>query len=78
MNCPQLCHGRAVPAGIFACATMLALRAGKSIRWIAEQLGHWDPAITLRIYAQVLPDEGEDLGFLDFDDRVFNRRPPRL
>ena len=44
----------------------LALRAGKSIRWIAEQLGHSDPAITLRIYAHVLPDEGEDLGFLDF------------
>ncbi len=44
----------------------LAPRAGKSIRWIAEQLGHSDPAITLRIYAHVLPDEGEDLGFLDF------------
>ncbi len=44
----------------------LALRAGQSIRWIAEQLGHSDPAITLRIYAHVLPDEGEDLGFLDF------------
>ncbi len=44
----------------------LALRAGKSIRWIADQLGHSDPALTLRIYAHVLPDEGEDLGFLDF------------
>ena len=44
----------------------LALRAQKSIRWIAEQLGHSDPAITLRIYAHVLPDEGEDLGFLNF------------
>jgi integrase len=45
----------------------LALRAGKSIRWIAEQLGHSDPAITLRIYAHLLPDEDEDLAFLDFD-----------
>jgi hypothetical protein len=45
----------------------LALRANKSIRWIAGQLGHSDPAITLRIYAHVLPDEGEALGFLDFD-----------
>ncbi len=44
----------------------LALGAGKSIRWIADQLGHSDPALTLRIYAHVLPDEGEDLGFLDF------------
>ena len=45
----------------------LALRAQKSIKWVAEQLGHSDPAITLRIYAHVLPDEGEDLAFLDFD-----------
>lgn len=44
----------------------LALRAGKSIKWIADQLGHSDPAFTLRIYAHSLPDEGEDLGFLDF------------
>ncbi len=33
---------------------------------LADQLGHSDPAITLFIYAHVLPDEGEDLGFLDF------------
>ena len=45
----------------------LALRAGKSLRWIAEQLGHSDPAITLRIYAHVLPDEAVDLSFLDFE-----------
>ncbi len=45
----------------------LALRAGKSLRWIAEQLGHADPAITLRIYAHVLPDEAVDLSFLDFE-----------
>jgi hypothetical protein len=44
------------------------LRAQKSIKWVAEQLGHSDPAITLRIYAHVLPDEGEDLGLLEFAD----------
>ena len=45
----------------------LALRTGKSLRWIADQLGHSDPAITLRIYAHVLPDEAVDLSFLDFE-----------
>ena len=44
----------------------LALRAGKSVRWIGEQLGHADPAFTLCIHAHVLSDEGEDLGFLGF------------
>lgn len=45
----------------------LALQAGKSIKWIADQLGHSDPAFTLRIYAHSLPDESQDLGFLDFE-----------
>ncbi len=44
----------------------LALAAGKSVRWVAEQLGHADPALTLRIYAHVIPDEEPDLSFLDF------------
>jgi integrase len=33
--------------------TTLALRAGKSVRWVADQLGHSDPALTLRVYAPV-------------------------
>jgi hypothetical protein len=37
-----------------------------SVRWVAAQLGHADPAFTLRVYTHVLPDEGRDLGFLDF------------
>ncbi len=45
---------------------MARTRRGVANVRIAEQLGHSDPAITLRIYAHVLPDEGEDLGFLDF------------
>ena len=44
----------------------LALNAGMSVRWVAAQLGHADPAFTLRVYTHVLPDEGKDLGFLDF------------
>jgi integrase len=31
-----------------------ALRAGKSIRWVADQLGHADPSLTLRVYAHAL------------------------
>jgi hypothetical protein len=30
------------------------------------QLGHADPALTLRVYAHALPEEEHDLGFSDF------------
>ena len=43
-----------------------ALQAGKSIRWIADQLGHGSPEFTLKVYAHVLPDREEDLAFADF------------
>ena len=43
-----------------------ALSAGKSIRWVAHQLGHADPALTLRVYAHMLREEETDLGFADF------------
>lgn len=44
----------------------LALGSGKSLRWVARQLGHADPALTLRVYAHALPEEERDLGFADF------------
>ena len=44
----------------------LALQAGKSVRWVADQLGHADPALTLRVYAHALPSEAGDLAFIDF------------
>jgi integrase len=44
----------------------LALRAGKSVRWVADQLGHADPALTLRVYAHAMSDEESDLSFADF------------
>ncbi len=54
----------------------LALEAGKSIRWVADQLGHADPAMTLRVHAHVIPDEEPDLSFLDFSgSRGDPRRP---
>jgi len=44
----------------------LALAAGRSIRWVAEQLGHANPELTLRVYAHALPIEESDLAFADF------------
>ncbi len=43
-----------------------ALGAGKSIRWVADQLGHSDPALTLRVYAHGMREEETDLSFADF------------
>jgi integrase len=44
----------------------LALQAGKSVRWAADQLGHADPAFTMRVYAHALREEETDLSFADF------------
>ena len=33
----------------------LALQPGKNVRWVADQLAHTDPALTLRVYAHMLP-----------------------
>ncbi len=44
----------------------LALQAGKSVRWVADQLGHADPALTLRVYAHAMREEEQDLSFAEF------------
>ena len=44
----------------------LALASGKSVRWVASQLGHANPELTLRVYAHALREEETDLSFLDF------------
>ena len=49
-----------------------ALHAGKSVRWVADQVGHADPALTLRTYAHALREEETDLTFAEFGDP---RRP---
>ena len=46
-------------------ATM-ALGAGKSVRSVADQHGHSDPTLTLRVYAQAMPEEEADLSFAEF------------
>ncbi len=43
-----------------------ALQAGKSVRWVADQLGHADPSLTLKVYAHALREEEADLSFADF------------
>ena len=45
----------------------LALQAGRSIRWVADQLGHSNPAFTLKTYAHAMPLTEEVLAFADFD-----------
>jgi len=45
-----------------------ALQARKSVRWVADQLGHADPALTLRVYAHAMPEEESDLSFAEFGD----------
>jgi len=52
----------------------LALAAGKSVRWVAAQLGHSNQELTLRVYAHALREEESDLSFLDFGG---TRRHPR-
>jgi len=44
----------------------LALSAGRSVTWVADQLGHADPALTLRVYAHLVPSEERDLSFASF------------
>ena len=52
----------------------LARTAGKCVKWTATQLGHSDPAMTLRVYAHALSEEETDLSFLDFGG---TKRHPR-
>jgi integrase len=44
----------------------IAIASGRSLRFVAEQLGHSDPAFTLKTYAHLLPSESEDMSFADF------------
>ncbi len=43
------------------------MRIGKeAARWVADQLGHADPALTLRVYSHVMKSEERDLSFAEF------------
>ena len=45
----------------------LALEAGRSIKWLADVLGHSDPTVTLRTYAHALPTTADALDFVPLD-----------
>ncbi len=47
----------------------LALEAGRSIKWVADVLGHADPTITLRTYAHALNVESDGLDFVPLEPR---------
>ena len=49
----------------------------RPIRWVAEQLGHSNPEITLRTYAHALPVDEADLSFADFgvSERLYTSPP---
>jgi integrase len=40
----------------------MALTAGKSVRWVADQLGHASPMLTLRTYAHAIREEEAQRG----------------
>ena len=42
-----------------------ALEGGRSIKWVQERLGHASAELTLRTYAHLIPNEDDELGFLD-------------
>ena len=42
----------------------LALEAGRSVKWLADVLGHADATITLRTYAHALPAGDDAMGFV--------------
>jgi len=52
----------------------LHLEAGMSVRWVADQLGHADPTLTLRTYGHVLRDVERDLSHLDWSRDAARRR----
>ena len=52
-----------------------AAASGKSVVWIADQLGHSSPMLTLKTYAHAIREEEADLGFADFHTAESPRRP---
>jgi len=36
------------------------------VRWVADQLGHSDPALALRVYAHEMREGETDLSFAEF------------
>ena len=61
----------------------MPLASGKSVRWVADQLGHSSPMLTLKTYAHAMREEEADLAFADFavadgTKRPFSEAAPRV
>jgi hypothetical protein len=54
----------------------LSLEAGRSVKWVSQQLGHRDASLTLNTYAHALPDEEYDLSYLPEAGAGTNRHSP--
>lgn len=52
------------------------MQAGKSVKWVAQVLGHADATITLQVYAHAMPEDDMDLSLTEFDGDI--RRPTIL
>jgi integrase len=58
------------PLGLHSCRhswATWALQAGKSVKWVAQVLGHADATMTLRVYAHAMPEDETDLSFAELD-----------
>jgi hypothetical protein len=51
----------------------LSLEAGRSVKWVSQQLVQRDESLTLNTYAHALPDEETDLPFLPVAGAGTNR-----
>lgn len=52
-----------------------ALESGRSIKWVQTRLGHSSAELTLRTYTHLMPEEGDEISFLDARPQDAPERP---
>lgn len=55
----------------------LALEAGRSVKWLADVLGHADATVTLRTYAHALPADADGLDFVPLASKTTGTQSAR-
>ena len=53
----------------------LSLEAGRSVKWVSQQLGHRSASLTFDTYSHALPDEEADLSYLPIAGDVTRSHP---
>jgi integrase len=53
----------------------LSLEAGRSVKWVSQQLGHRSASLTFDTYSHALPDEEVDLSYLPVTGDVTTSHP---